>query len=459
MTSRLARFILLIVWATLIAGGIVAYVATRSVLLADLDASLIARARSLPELSGHAEASPRLEEAAGDRYVISNHLGQTRGRLAESQSAAPLPAMLSAAQTTLGDGTHGRTLTLRFTPLDGGEPVTVIYTGSAERMYRVLRRLALALIVFGVAAGIGAAGVAVLVSRAALRPLRHTAAAIGEIDEGRLDRRIDASALPPELQPVASRLNEMLKRLQQSFSQRKQFLADASHELRTPVAALVTTLEVALRRPRDAAELTRVLRTCLSDARMLKQLVQSLMAHARAESIELDEAVQIFDGAALLNECLDVADGLAIGKNVVLVRTLPDALEIRSKPRRLRGIIMNLLSNAIAYNQPGGSVELRAEANRADLAIWVIDNGRGIAAEHLPHIYEPFYRAHAPSRGEDSAEDEHHMGLGLSLVASHVKSLAGECGIESTVGVGTTVSVRLPGVVQIEPAALEGAAV
>jgi two-component system heavy metal sensor histidine kinase CusS len=459
MTSRLALSILLIVWATLIAGGTVAYLTTRTVLLADLDAALISRARSLPELSGHAESSPSLEEAAGDRYVISNHLGKTFGRLAESQSPAPQPAVISSGNITLGDGTPGRRLTLRFTPRQGGEPMTVVYTGSAVRVYRVLARLALALAVFGIAAGIAAAGVAILVSRHALRPLRTTAAVIGEIDERKLDRRIDAAALPPEMRPVADRLNDMLERLAQSFSQRKQFLADASHELRTPVAALAMTLEVALRRPRDAAELTRVLRTCLSDARMLKQLVQSLMEHARAESVALDEKWQEFDAVELMNQCLDVADGLAMEKNVTIIRSVPEKLKIRSKPQRLRGIMMNLLGNAIAYNHPGGTVELRLEADGAELELKVIDTGRGIAAEHLPHIFEPFYRAHDPSRSEDSAEAQHHMGLGLALVASHVKALGGKCGIESIVGAGTTMSILLPDVVVGEPANLEGAAV
>ena len=204
---------------------------------------------------------------------------------------------------------------------------------------------------------------------------------------------------------------------------------------------------------------TRVLRTCLSDARMLKQLVQSLMEHARAEVVQLDEETEIFDAVGLFNQCLDVADGLAMEKSVTVIRSLPDDLQIRSKPQRLRGILMNLLSNAIAYNHPGGTVELRAEVDGASLDISVIDTGRGIPAEHLPHICQPFYRANAPSRGENSAEDEHHMGLGLSLVASHVKALSGKYNIESTVGVGTTVSIHLPSVVCAEPAILEGAAV
>jgi signal transduction histidine kinase len=459
MTRQLARSILLIVWATLIAGGVVAYLATRSVLLADLDAALIARARSLPELTGTTEAAPRLEEAAGDRYVLSNHLGQTRGRLAESSKDAPLPAILNSSLAALGDGHRVRSLTLRFTPRDGGAPVTLIYSGSAERFDRVLRHLAIALTVFGLAAGAAAAGVAVGVSHAALRPLRGTADAIVQINERQLDRRIDASALPEELQPLASRLNDMLQRLEQAFSQRKQFLADASHELRTPVAALVTTIEVALRRPREASELTRVLRTCLSDAQMLQQLVQTLLVHARAESRAGQQSAETFDALELLTQCADVADGLALVKDVTLRRFLPPTMEIHSRPALLRGIVMNLLGNAVEYNRAGGSVELRAEMNGADLELAVIDNGQGIPPKDLPHIFQPFYRAGGPARGNEGPDDKQHLGLGLYLVDSHIKALGGECKVQSDPGAGTTFHIRLPDVAVSEPSVLEGATV
>jgi len=459
MTRRIARAILLIVWATLIAGGIVAYVTTRSVLLADLDAALIARARSLPELAGQVEAAPRLEEAAGDRYMLSNHLGQTRGRLAESATAPPLPAVLNASLATLGDGHRVRSLTLRFTSPGNAAPVTLVYSGSAERFDRVLQQLALALAVFGLVTGIGAAGVAVAISRAALRPLRGTADVLLDINERRLDRRIEVSALPEELQPVAARLNDMLQRLEQAFSQRKQFLADASHELRTPVAALVTTIEVALRRPREAAELTRVLRTCLSDAQMLQQLVQTLLVHARAENRGGRDSAETFDALELLNQCADVAEGLALGAGVTVRRILPPTLEIHSKPPLLRGIVMNLLGNAIEYNRPGGTVELRAEMQGADLELSVSDSGRGIAASDLPNIFQPFYRAASPSGGTETPDDKHHMGLGLYLVDSHVKSLGGKCRVQSEVGVGTSIHVHLPDMAAMEPALLEGVAV
>lgn len=459
MTRRIASAILRTVWATLIAGGFVAYLTTRSLLLADLDNSLVDRARALPALSGEVEANPRLEESSGDRYVIYNRLQQTVGRLPPSDVGIPQPAVLDAGFARLGDGKRVRRLKLKFTPRDGGEPVTVVYSGSAERFDQVLTRLAVALAVFGLFAGGAAAAVAVAASRSALRPLRETTDAITAIDERRLDQRIATDTLPSELRPVADRLNEMLERLQDAFTQRKQFLADASHELRTPVAALVTTLEVALRRPRGAAELTETLHTCLSDARMMRQLVQTLLEHARSDSAALQEPPEPFDATVLMNQCADVADGLAAERQVTVVRSVPPGLTVNSEPARVRAIVMNLLGNAVEYNHPGGNVELRAEPDGSDLLLSVRDTGIGIAPEHLPNVLQPFYRAsRTRSDGQDSFEGQ-HMGLGLFLVDSHLKALGGECRIESTLGEGTTVHIRLPGVIVSDPALLEASGV
>src|SRR2546421_2253430 len=128
---------------------------------------------------------------------------------------------------------------------------------------------------------------------------------MGAIDEQRLDRRIDIGSLPPELHPMANRLNEMLGRLEHAFALRNQFLADASHELRTPVAALTTALDVALNRPRDAEVYRRTLETCRGDALQLRRLVERLMEQVRSENFSHDEPAQDVDVAQLLRECAD----------------------------------------------------------------------------------------------------------------------------------------------------------
>src|SRR5205085_5697352 len=130
------------------------------------------------------------------------------------------------------------------------------------------------------------------------------------------------------------------------------FLADASHELRTPVAALVTTIEVALRRRRGADELEQTLESCLTDARHLKRLVHVLMEHARGEASAAAQAErpELFDAAELFSECADIAATLGTVKDVRVERAFTPPLPVVAQAQRLRSVAMNLLSNAVEYN-------------------------------------------------------------------------------------------------------------
>jgi two-component system OmpR family sensor kinase len=116
---------------------------------------------------------------------------------------------------------------------------------------------------------------------------------------------------------------------------------------------------------------------------------------------------------------------------------------------------MNLMGNAVEHNRPGGTVEVHCETRGHDLEITVSDTGPGIDPEHLPHIFQPFYRAKRQEEPEDARQ---HLGLGLFLVDSHIKALGGECRIESQVGKGTSFHVRVPNVLVPEPRSV-GAAV
>jgi signal transduction histidine kinase len=437
MTQRIAIAILLTVWAMLIAGGLVAYFTTRSVLLRNLDESLVARALSRAAQVNQASA------IIGGRYVIKNELKQTIA--SDAGYDAKYEPQLTSAQFSEADGVRYRTVTVRYfavTPGDIGQdpkPFTETTSESAESFNALLRRLAWALGSFGIAGGLVSAFVALRVSRAALRPLANTAAQIGAIDESRLDRRIDAAALPPELAAMADRLNEMLARLQTAFTMRTRFLADASHELRTPVAALVTTLDVILRNPRTADAYRTALEDCRGDARQLRQLVERLMEQVRSQNLSQDEPPEPIDVAALLSNCADIVAPLAEQKGINMVRRFNAPLLLTVTAGRLRSVVMNLLSNAIEYNRPNGTVELACSPNGSGLNLIVRDTGIGVSPEHLPHLFEPFYRVDK-SRSQDSG----HLGLGLSLVQAHVHAMAGTCDAESAVGIGTTFRVHLP---------------
>ena len=211
MIQRLTWAILLTVWLTLVVIGAVDYIATRAVLLQELDASLLRRAAALPEISGQGGSSG----AAGDRFIVRNDMGKT---LEASPNRQGLPEGLKVTGgkfARLADGHEVRTITLQL-PAEqaGGRALTIVYSGSAELVLDQLARLALVLVTCGLAAGVICSAIAYVVSRAIFKPLGATSSAIENIDEQTLDRRIDAAALPPELRPMAVRLNELLERLE-----------------------------------------------------------------------------------------------------------------------------------------------------------------------------------------------------------------------------------------------------
>jgi signal transduction histidine kinase len=461
MTRRIAISILLTVWLVLIGAGALAYFVTRSFLVADLDETLLARVSSLP---GIERPSALLDVTAADtrdRFVIENPQGQQIRPPTGPAHEVPAPKIVSASFSRLANGTRIRTLNLeafarRNAPADPLVPVKVVYSGSAARLDEMLTRLLLTLGGFGLLAGLGTAGVAVLVARTALRPLRSTAEVIGNISEKNLDSRIVIEKLPTELHPVASRLNELLARLETAFAQRKQFLADASHELRTPVAALVTTLEVTLRKNRPTDEYVRTLASCLTDAQLLHQLVAALMDQVRNEHFHTDAPAELapVQLSNLLAHCAKIATALATPRNIQVITSIPESITALTDELKLRSIVTNLLSNAVEYTPNSGRVTLTLDLLDAKrqrntiqdlpttprlLRITIADTGPGIAPEDLTHLFQPFYRA-----DKARTNPERHLGLGLFLVQSHAESLGGQCHVKSTLGHGATFIVELP---------------
>jgi len=443
MTRRIALAILFSAWAVVLMALVVIYFVTRQTLVAELDESIIMRASALPQLAGVSQETNGAVLPAGDRYVIRNELGQVIVRAEDRSNERPSPLVTSRKFVSLASGGRLRSITLNFVLSAAEEQpqrmATIVYGAPADALDNLLKRMMFVLCAVGVGGGLLTGAVAWYVSRAALRPLRATADVIGTIDERKLDRRVQAAELPSELRPMAERLNEMLARLEREFVQRKQFLADTAHELRTPVAAILTHLEVTLRRPREAAELAEALRTSLSDVQLLRRLVDALLEQVRSDRPMAEAQITRIDISALLDQCATLADSLASAKDVKILRDLSESMRGYTQPVALQSIVTNLLANAVQYSPTSGLVEFAARLADGELELSVRDHGPGISSEALPHIFQPFYRAD----GSHSSEDG-HLGLGLFLVQSHAKGLGGSCEVDSKVGVGTRFFVRLP---------------
>lgn len=440
MTRRLALAILLTVWGMLLVGGVSTYYAVQSVLLADLDAVLFARAAGLPELYRPAGATgipPIPQYDWRDTYVVQEDADRA------GATAKTAPRIVDRRiESVNGDGRIRHVVVEAWAEPKASmpaRPVKVDYSGSMQSVDGVLRKLALALLAIGAATGAVAALVAMLVSRLALRPLRDATKVIEVLDADHLEARVSTRELPVEFLGTATRLNELLDRLAVAFAQRRQFLANASHELRTPVAALVTTLELASRQPRDPAAYRQAIDRSLKDVQHLRRLVEQLMEHARGEITAAMDKVRETDVVALVNQCAQlVTEASPMTEGGILLR-LPASLRCLLEADRLRSIVMNLLGNAVEYGWSPQGIEVVALHDGQQLRLSVRDHGSGIAPDHIGNLFEPFYRV-----DKMHAQARNHLGLGLFLVRSHVMAMNGEYRVESTAGTGTTFYIDIP---------------
>jgi signal transduction histidine kinase len=243
-----------------------------------------------------------------------------------------------------------------------------------------------------------------------------------------------------EVQYLAVTLNEMLDSLDQSFSRQRRFVADASHELRTPVAVIRNKAAVALLRPRSQDDYCTVLHSIHAETERLSHLISDLLALARG-----DEGQARFERETV---CLDRlvesvaanADGLAQERRIHLSVQVSQPVLLIGDEARLIQVIMNLLDNAIRYTNPGGQVQVSLQATASQAQLVVRDTGVGIAPEHLPHLFERFYRAdQARTRTGGSG-----TGLGLSIVDWIVRMHDGSVSVRSQIGRGSSFTVTLP---------------
>jgi heavy metal sensor kinase len=295
-----------------------------------------------------------------------------------------------------------------------------------------------------------AAGTFALV-RLGLSPLRRLSHAVSQVSAKDFRLPLDERPLPSELRPIVERLRSTLDLLKRAFAREKQAAADISHELRTPLAALLTTTEFALRKPRSPEQYRELLSDCHTSAQQMHQIIDRLLTLARLDAGVDRLRVQAVDVAALAQQCAAVVRPLAEARGLKLTfKSSPSVLAANGRggdgaslvqvdPDKLREIVTNLLHNAIEYNRPGGSIDLRVARENGTLEVEVQDTGIGIAPESRALIFERFYRAD-PSRGGDDL----HAGLGLAIVKEYIDLMGGSIGVESIEGQGSTFRVLLP---------------
>jgi heavy metal sensor kinase len=318
----------------------------------------------------------------------------------------------------------------------GGDVVVVGV--SVAPMMRELHRLALELVVTGVAiVGFGFAGGWWAAGRA-LRPIAEISATAEHIAGGDLARRIDLRDTESELGELAQVLNRTFERLEKNFEQQLRFTADASHELRTPIAIMLTQIQLAGSRPRDAEYYRQTLETCGRAAERMRTLVNSLLELARMDAGEFELQRAECDLARVARESLEFIAPMARDRNVKLRESL-ESVTVRADASRLGQVIVNLLSNAIQHNAEGVEVALSVQRTATGAVLRVADNGQGIPPDALPQLFERFYRVDA-SRSRASGNN----GLGLAISKAIVEAHGGGLRVQSQPGQGAEFIVELP---------------
>jgi heavy metal sensor kinase len=296
------------------------------------------------------------------------------------------------------------------------------------------------LLLLGWAAGVVLSSLGgAFLARQALRPIdtiTHTAIAITNADD--LSRRIPAPRAGDEVGRLANTFNRMLERLEKLFRAQQRFTADISHELRTPLTTIRGNVDL-MRRIRvvDDASLDAIQGETDRMTRMVGDLLLLAQADAglpmRREPVSLD---------TLMLEVYRQLRVIANGVNVTIGEE--DAVTVVGDPDRLKQLIINLADNAIRYTPPGGQVRLSLKRVDGWAQLCVSDSGPGIPPEHLPHIFERFYRVDKARSRRETGAVSGGAGLGLSIAQWIAQSHGGQIDVQSETGKGTRFTVRLP---------------
>ena len=271
----------------------------------------------------------------------------------------------------------------------------------------------------------------------ALDPVNSVAETAQRITHSNLDMQIPVRHAGDELDRLIEAFNHMMTRLDHSFEQIRQFSTDVSHELRTPLTVVRGQLEVALFTAQNVEQYREAMAEALEGVDRLSNIVRALLMLSQAESGQLVLQKTHLDLVEVVRDLVDQHQIPAEAQGVRLSADLPGPCLIYADRIQIERLLSNLLGNAIKYTPAGGAVKVKLHCENDLVKLMVEDSGVGIAPDHLPHIFDRFYRV-------PSADPEKGLGLGLSFVAWIVKAHGGTIDVQSALQKGTRFIVTLP---------------
>jgi two-component system OmpR family sensor kinase len=460
---------LLVFLVLFVLSDVLLYLQMRTTLVQSLDTALQLRAEQIAsgitlnngkltihdvtgDLSGTDSTTANVPDSPGDIEFgtlvrILNSQGQTV-RISPAFRSLQLPSE-SRTQPLRGTDWQGDVTTTDGQPVhiysmalvERGTTFAIVQVGEAlAQVDRTLQNMLLEfLLLIPIVLILGAIGSYWLAARA-FSPIDRLTRTTQQIQVGNLQQRVPLPRAHDEVFALAQTLNAMIERLEESFTRQRRFVADASHELRTPVAAIRSLTDLALSHDLTSDESRVLLKNINSESERLGHLISDLLALARS-----DEGWTQLEGEPvrldLLIEAVAAnAELLAQERGITLRVQTPHTITFVGDEARLIQVVMNLLDNAILYTNAGGQVTVALEENEAQIVLSVHDTGIGIAPEHLSHLFERFYRVDQARRRTEG----NSSGLGLAIVEGVVKAHNGLMSVESQLGSGSTFTVTFP---------------
>lgn len=317
-------------------------------------------------------------------------------------------------------------------------PVTILYAAPSQNIWRETFRSVRFYVAVSSLLLAATAIVIVWFLRHTLSPLRELAERASSVSSSSWDFQPPDSVLSTrELEPIAASIQELLLGLREAFEKQQQFTGDAAHELKTSLAVLKSTLQLLVMRDRTPAEYSRGIERTLLEMQLVEELTRRML---RLTTLEQTPAIasNISDLSQIVGAAVGRMQALAALRGIRLDHRQSGALPVSITADDLNDICLNLLLNAVQHSLPGGSIRIVIEEHEDQLSLVIADEGKGIPAYALPHVFERFYRAD-PSRSRANGG----AGLGPAICKAAVDKAGGTISIDSAAGCGTSVRVTL----------------
>lgn len=360
-------------------------------------------------------------------------LGATIGQASQNTLPNPIPVTNSTSDITFVNGEIVRLLVSELR--EGNRSLgTVVLALPLKAEFAVIQQVKLSLLIsIPIVLMLSAIGGLFLANRA-LKPVKAISETTRQISATDLSKRIELDLPEDEIGQLAYTFNEMLERIDEAFRRERQFTSDASHELRTPLGFLKTQLSLARSKPRSSSELLEMMEDMESDVDRMTRLIEQMLTLARTENLELP-AKQVINLAELITDLSAEYRIHAQEQDKTLVVDMSSGTDFHMGgiPQLIHQVLVNLLENALKYTDKGDAIYIRLRKQWQDITISIEDTGQGISSEHIPHLFDCFYRTDS-ARTRDSGG----FGLGLAITRAIIQAHGGDIQVLSQIQQGTT---------------------